>query len=67
MVSKLNLSLTILLLVLGSCLLCNGIFHAVLYLFDDAPLMSGLRYLNWVSLALGALMFYVGLARVMRK
>jgi len=41
---------------LGIILLANGLFHAALYLVDNKPLFINMRYINWLSLALGILL-----------
>jgi uncharacterized membrane protein HdeD (DUF308 family) len=56
----------ILLVFIGSFLILNGLFHISMSLLDEKPILAGLRYLNWISLFLGALILYFGLKRVLR-
>ena len=46
--------LFILLFTTGFLLFSNGVFHAVLYFFDDKAFLSGLRIINWLTLFIGA-------------
>ena len=66
MTARFTLPLMVLLVIVGGLLLCNGMFHAVLYLVDDKPVMSGLRYLNWISVFLGVALLYIGFTRLVR-
>jgi hypothetical protein len=56
----------LILVLLGIMLFCNGAFHAVLYLFDDKPLFSGMRYLNWLSLFIGIACIVPGMSALLR-
>jgi hypothetical protein len=67
MTAKFALPLMILLLLVGIGLLLNGLFHVTVYLIDDTSVMSGMRYLNWISLLLGAICSYVSVTWMLKR
>lgn len=66
MVAKIIPYFMVLTVLLGGILLCNGIFHIIMYVLDDSPVFSGLRYLNFISLALGAAMTYLSMRKLLK-
>ena len=52
--SILKTTTLITLLIIGSLLFLNGLVHSFLYFFDEYALFQGLRYINWLTLVIGA-------------
>ena len=54
--SPLRISFYALLFFIGFLLFLNGFIHALFYFIDDSSLFSGLRYINWLTLLVGAVL-----------
>ncbi|MEM1325908.1 MAG: hypothetical protein AAGI23_08140 [Bacteroidota bacterium] len=67
MTSKLLYTGLVVLTVSSLLLALMGLFHIVIYLFDDRPLFEGVRYLNWLIAVPSAIVFGLCYARLVRK
>jgi hypothetical protein len=56
--------LLVLLTVLSLLVACMGLFHIVIYLFDDRPPFEGLRYFQWLVGIPSAIIFGLCYARL---